>query len=187
MSGRVILVRHAMPETERGVAPSRWKLGEPAKEDCVLLAHALPARLAGAVFTSDEAKARETATIIALRRGLRVVEDARLREVDRPQEWLDDHRAAVRDYLRDGGRPGWEPPLLVAGRFSAAVADARAAEPQGDLVVLNHGMALSLFAARQAEIDVVAFWERLTLPDAWAVDVHTGTIERVFLGGIAGE
>lgn len=187
MAGRIILVRHAMPETVRGVAPSLWRLGDPAKEDCVLLAHALPRGLAGTVYTSDEPKASETAAIIAMRLGLQVAQDARLREVDRPEEWLDDHRAAVRDYLRSGHRPGWEPPEAAGRRFAATVDQAREALPTGDLVLVNHGMALTLYAARYATLDIVAFWEGLRFPDAWALDLESAALERLFPGGLAGE
>src|SRR6185312_12463315 len=80
----VILVRHGMPEIQRGVASTRWRLSEAAKEDCVLLAHALPAELGPVVYSSAQAKAQETATVIALRRGLRTEVDERLREVEQP-------------------------------------------------------------------------------------------------------
>jgi len=80
----VILVRHAMPVVEPGVAASLWGLGDAAREDTVLLTHALPRGIAG-IWSSDERKARETADVIGLRIGLPVQVDARLSEVDRPQ------------------------------------------------------------------------------------------------------
>jgi hypothetical protein len=34
---------------------------------------------------------------------------------------------------------------------------------------------------------VVRFWEALTFPDAWRVDLREGRIERIFSGGLGPE
>ncbi len=109
MGRGVILIRHATPLVTPGTASNLWTLGESAKEDCVLLAHALPKDVAPVVYTSPEPKAAETATVIALRLGLQVQTDARLSEVDRPPVWDDDYRAMVLRYLETTQQPGWEP------------------------------------------------------------------------------
>lgn len=188
----VILIRHAMPEVERGVASTLWRLGDAALEDCVLLAHALPRQLAPKVFTSDQPKVTQTAGVIALRRGLEVVEDPRLREVEQDHTWIEDYRAAAEAYLRrgpSGESAGWEPPERAAARFGEGVADATAenAGAAGDVVVVNHGLAMSLWVASVVTIDLAGWWRVLTFPDAWRVDVDAGTVEHLWLGGRAGE
>ena len=189
MNRAVILVRHAMPEVTPGLASRLWPLSEAAKEDCVLLAHALPGVLAPTILTSDERKACETATVIGMRRGLDVVVDERLREVDRPQTWDDDYRSLVMRYL--GGEPlaGWEPQASAMARFEAAImeADERLGPVPGDLVVSNHGIALSLWLASVAAIDLVPFWRALTFPDAWRWDPAMGEVRRQFERGLPPE
>lgn len=187
MGRGVILIRHAMPEVVPGVSSKLWRLGERAKEDCVLLAHALPAGLAPIVYSSTEPKAAETATVISLRRGLQVEHDAAFAEVDRPTVWDEDYRAAVRDYLVKGERTGWEPAPAVLARFSEGVERALAATGSGDLIVSSRGMALSIYAASVATIELVAFWEALTFPDAWRLDVTGRTVTRLFAGSLAPE
>ena len=188
MGRGVILVRHAMPQVVSGVSSKLWSLGESAKEDCVLLAHALPEDVAPVIYTSDEPKAAETAAVVALRLGLRVVTDARFAEVDRPATWDDDYRAMVLRYLDGGVQPGWEPAVQVLARFTAAIEAALAAHPQGDIIVSNHGMALSLYAANLADgTDLPTFWRALTFPDAWRIDLETGALERLYRGGMAPE
>lgn len=187
----VILVRHAMPAIERGVASTLWRLGESALEDCVLLAHALPETLAPKVFASNQPKVIQTAGVIALRRGLEVVEDARLREVEQNHAWLEDYRAAAMDYLRkgpNGESAGWEPRDAVVERFGAGVAHALEANSgsTGDVLVVNHGLAMSLWLASRVEISLVEWWRDLTLPDAWRVDLEGRTVEHLWLGGRAG-
>ena len=187
MGRGVILIRHAMPQIVPGVSSKLWRLGESAKEDCVLLAHALPRDLGPVIYTSPEPKAAETATVVALRLGLRVVTDARFAEVDRPPVGDEDYRAMVLRYLNNSAEPGWEPVAAVRIRFAAGVAGALAAHPSGDIIVANHGMALSIYVASVMDIDLPEFWRELTFPDAWRIDLETRAMERLYRGGLAPE
>lgn len=181
-----------MPEVVRGISSTLWELGEAALEDCVLLAHALPPELAPAVFTSHQPKVKQTAGVLALRRGLVVVEDERLREVEQGPGWIDDYRAAAASYLRSGSvgeTADWEPRERVVERFAAGV-DAAIAANSGsawDVVIVNHGLAMSLCLASRSGIDLVPFWKALSFPDAWRLDLETGDIRQVWMGGRAVE
>ena len=84
MARALIFVRHAMPEVTPDTPSREWRLTEASREDCVLLAHALPADLAPTVFTSTEPKAQETGAIIALRKALTTEEYHGFNEVERP-------------------------------------------------------------------------------------------------------
>jgi broad specificity phosphatase PhoE len=186
-----------MPEVVPGVASTLWRLSESAREDCVLLAHALPANLGSPVLTSGQPKADETAAIVALRRGLQVRMEPRVRETDEPPGWFEgDFRALVARYLEGDVPPGWEPHAAVVTRFNAAVEDGVAALPEGqDLVIATHGRAPSLYLAslkpaivhhgRTLPFELVPFWRALTFPDAWRLDVEANTLERLFTAGVA--
>jgi broad specificity phosphatase PhoE len=196
MARGIILVRHAMPEVIPGVASALWRLGDAAKEDCVLLAHALTANLAPGVVSSESPKADETAAVIALRRGLTVAIDARLAEVDQGGAWFDgDYREIAAAYLAGRGPDHWEPREAVAARFSAAVHAAMAQPGDGDVIVVNHGLALSLYLAGIGpaisgddgpgrRFEPVPFWRALTFPDAWRLDFEGGTIRRLYFAGL---
>ncbi|OAI38919.1 hypothetical protein AYO38_01890 [bacterium SCGC AG-212-C10] len=179
MSQRVILVRHAMPVTSAEQSSKEWPLSDAARHDCVALARRLPTGLAPMVLTSSERKAVETAEGIALHRSLEVRVDARLGEVERPDAWVEDYRAEAVAYLRDGAQEGWESPTDVVARFSAAVDEALAHAGHQPLVVVNHGLALSLYAASKATVDLLPFWRALTFPDAWQLDLSTGSLSRI--------
>jgi broad specificity phosphatase PhoE len=185
MSRALILVRHAMPEVTPGVGAKLWPLNESAGEDCVLLAHALPEQLSPTIWSSTEKKAQQTAAIIAMRRSLRLEMDEGFGEVDRPADWAEDHRALAAAYLRGEQHPGWEPRERVMHRFADAVERALAEPGEGAVVVVNHGMALSLYLELVARIDIVPFWQALTFPDAWRVDLETGELARVYSGAPA--
>jgi broad specificity phosphatase PhoE len=193
MSPGLILVRHAMSAVDPAVPSRFWGLTESAREDCVLLAeHLRGATLAPAIMTSDEPKARETATILGLRLGIPVEVDAGLAEADRP--YIDgDYRSLALRYV--GGEPhtGWEPRESVVIRFASAVERARSRHPAGDLVVVNHGLALTLFLASFPPVHVgdvavpfdgSAFWAALTFPDAWRYDPEQSTFTRLFEAGL---
>lgn len=187
MTRGLILVRHALPEVEQGVSSKLWGLSEAAREDCVMLAHALPAGIS-AIYSSDERKARETADVLALRLGLQVQVDERFAEVDRPAVWDRDYREVATGYLQGVDEEGWEPRERVVRRFDAGV---RAALPgpaptegRGYVVVVSHGMAMSLWIASVVPaLDIVPFWRSLTFPDAWLIDPEGSTAEHLWLGG----
>jgi broad specificity phosphatase PhoE len=187
----VILIRHAMPEVQPGVSSTLWRLGESALEDCVLLAHALPPALGSKVYASNQPKVTQTAGVIALRRGLDVVEDSRLREVEQDHTWIEDYRAAAMEYLEHGPHgesAGWEPHDRVVERFDAGIAEAVHANTEiaGGVLVVNHGLAMSLWLASRVPLDIVPWWKALTFPDAWRVDLDAGTAEHLWLGGREG-
>jgi broad specificity phosphatase PhoE len=115
---------------------------------------------------------------------LRTAVDQRFGEVDQSAAgWIDDYRAAASEYLATGASPAWEPREAVARRFDAAIAGATANTPTGDLVIATHGLALSLWLASRTAIDIVPFWDRLTFPDAWRLDLESGQLTHVFSAG----
>lgn len=174
-----------MPGVVPGVSSKLWRLSESAKEDCVLLAHALPEVLAPSIYTSDQPKVVETANVIALRRGLAVVTDRRFAEVDQGGRWIDeDYREVAAGYLGGVDHSGWEPRQQVVKRFARGVEDALAAGPDSDLVVVNHGLAMSLWLASVTKLDLIPFWRALTFPDAWRLDLESGSLDRLFHGGL---
>lgn len=182
----VILIRHAMPEVERGVASKLWGLGDAGREDCVLLAHALPRDVAPRIWTSDERKARETADVLALRLGLDVHVDARLAEVDRPTIWDREYRDVAAAYLAGTVEPGWESPEAVRARFREAVDEAVVDAAGKEVIIVDHGLAMALWASTVVSMDIVEWWRVLTFPDAWRIDLERGTAERVWMEGRAG-
>jgi hypothetical protein len=63
--------------------------------------------------------------------------------------------------------------------MAAAVDDAVAAAAGGPVVVVGHGLALSLHLGDRLgpDFDLQSFWSCLAFPDAWALD-DTGVLHR---------
>lgn len=155
----VMLVRHAMPDGQDGRAAARR------------LAEALPC--GALVLTGHEPQAVQTAEAIASVRGGCVRVDDRMREARRPHRWDERHRDRARRYV--GGQPyvGWEPQEAVARRFDAGVRAGIGTRDGAPLVVVSHGLALTLWLQSVGAVaDVEAFWTSLSSPDAWSVGVR---------------
>jgi broad specificity phosphatase PhoE len=130
---------------------------------------------------SGQPKTNETGAIIALRRGLHTAVDERFAEVDQSASgWIENYRETAVEYLRTGASPGWEPHESVVARFDAAIA---AVNADGDVVIATHGLAPSLWLASRTAIDIVPFWEALTFPDAWRLDLDSGELAHLFSAG----
>lgn len=175
----VTYVRHAMAVQTEDVHPTAWHLDEAGRADSRRLAERLEVAPAiGRLVASTEPKALETAELIAARWGSELVPDERIREAVRP--WIGPgYRALVHRYLRGEQHDGWEPHAEVAARMAAAVDDALAAAAGGPVVVVGHGLALSLHLGDRLgpDFDRQSFWSSLAFPDAWALDA-TGVLHR---------
>lgn len=175
----ITYVRHSMPVPEQSVHPTAWHLDERGCIDAARLAERLEVSpVLGTLVASTEPKALETATEIGKRWNADVVADERLREASRP--WIGaGYRAVVHRYLRGELPEGWEPHDEVAARVEAAVTAAALAAQGRPVVVVGHGLALTIhLGSRFGEaFDRESFWSGLTFPDAWALD-EAGTLHR---------
>lgn len=174
----ITYVRHSMASTT-DAHPTEWRLDDDGWSDARRLARRLEVGDGiGSLVTSTEPKALETAEAIGQHWGVDVTADERLREAVRP--WIGPgYRAVVHRYLRGELPPGWEPHEAVAARVGAAVWDARSSSGGGPVVVVSHGLALSLHLRGSLghDFDMEAFWSCLSFPDAWALD-SAGTLHR---------
>ena len=172
VSGRLMLIRHALPDAVPEIPARDWQLSADGR----LAARALRDRLppSALLVASDEPKAAET--LREASGGAPVLTDPGFGEVHRPDEWVSDHRDRARAYVQGARHPGWEPQPQVVARFEAAVQ--RHATTGRVLVIGTHGMAATVWLAAHTTIDPGPFWAALAFPDLLAVDLTAGTITR---------
>lgn len=177
----ITYVRHSMAVPQESVHPSAWHLDDRGRLEAGRLADRLEVVPGvGALVTSTEPKALETAEAIGARLSLPVTADERLREAVRP--WIGPgYRAVVHRYLRGELPDGWESHVEVAARVAAAVADVSAVAAGQPIVVVSHGLALTVHLGERLGhgFDRESFWSGLAFPDAWALD-EWGTLHRPF-------
>jgi broad specificity phosphatase PhoE len=170
---RLILARHAAPIKQPTVPAHEWPLSPAGQADAERLAELLAPYAPATMIASDEPKAQQTAQPLADRLGIPV-------EI---MPGLHEHERRTVDYLDDEAfqatmaRFFAEPDTLVFGeetahqalaRFTAAVEDALARYPVGDIALFTHGTVMSLFVAAHSDHEPMAFWYHLNLP-AWVV------------------
>jgi broad specificity phosphatase PhoE len=165
----LLLVRHAAPLVDPAVPAADWILSEAGRAACGPLAAQLVPYRPAAIISSREAKAIETARLVAAPLGLTAETATGLHEQDRrgvpvlaPAAWRD----RVRDLFAhpDERVLGVESAAEATARFAAAIDALLAARPAGDLAVVAHGTVISLLVARHNAVDGFAFWAQLAMP-----------------------
>ncbi len=150
----LLLVRHGETDWNR---ERRWQghadppLNESGRAQARSLADSLATRGLETVWSSDLARARETAEIVGARLGLAVSLDPRLREVD-VGEWSGLTSAEIERLYPDGlrrrreGGTGWEsgePYEAMGARVVEALRAIARAHAGGRVLVVTHGGPIS--------------------------------------------
>lgn len=159
---RLILIRHGQTEYNR-TGRMQGQLDTDLSDVGLAQARATAAATAGwnvsAVYSSDLARARDTAQVLAEGWGAEVTTDRRLRETDLGRWQAGSHEEIDRDY--PGQRaywrhdPAWSPPegesrLEVAARASSLVEELMAGDAfdHGDVVIVAHGGTIGALTAK---------------------------------------
>jgi broad specificity phosphatase PhoE len=155
---RVFVARHGETDWNR---EGRWQgqsgpgLNQTGREQAGALAARLAALKLDALYTSDLARASETAAIVAAATGLTAIADLGLREVD-VGDWRGLTREQVSHSHPDGyrrwlqGEAGWsggETYEQMHERTVAAMAAIVAGAPGARIAVISHGGAVRALAA----------------------------------------
>jgi broad specificity phosphatase PhoE len=161
----LLLVRHSLPEREPDVPSEDWSLSEEGRRRCGPLASELAAFDPTVLLSSPEAKAYETAELVAPTLELDLQVSDGLRETERRGVgWLE------RDELRRRIHELFERPEdVVFGEESAGAALRRfQAAVEGlpeQAVVVSHGTVISLYVAARTGEDPWEVWQALDFPD----------------------
>lgn len=169
---RLVLVRHSIPEIEPDQPRRLWHLSNEGRRRAEELAHAMVRFRPERVLTSPEARARETASLLAAtaRAGTPVVVDD-LREHDdgdAPFTNEKEFQALVSDFFQRSTARVFGPESADEAyvRFAAAIAAASEVAPEDgrSLVVVTHGRIMSSFVARTNDVPAFDFWKSLRMP-----------------------
>jgi len=182
---KLILVRHAAPAMDACVAPTQWPLSEAGRHGARALVPVLKPFWPAALISSREAKAAETAALVARELGTRYTTMPGLQAHSRASAgWVDEaeYQAGMAALF---ARPaevvfGDESADQAFERFRAAVNDALALFPDQNVALITHGTVMSLLIARlQANPDPLAFWQRLGMPAIAVLDRPSLALEQL--------
>ena len=169
---RLILIRHG--ETDWN-AEGRYQghvdmpLNGNGREQAAQIARALRGADLAAIYTSDLARASETAEVLAQAAGLPVQVDPRLREIDQGRwegKLFTEIRAQYPEKFKRRREnplafkaPGGETVQQVRGRVLAAVADTVSRHPTQNVAIVSHGLALAIVRAHYGDYPAGEIWD----------------------------
>ena len=170
---KLILVRHAAPATDACVAANQWPLSDAGRQSVRGLAQALAPFWPAVLVSSREAKAAETAALLARELGGRYTTAPGLQEQARTSlGWVSDQEFEA-GMAALFARPaeavfGDESADQAYERCRAAVNGVLDQHPDETVALVTHGTVMTLLITRahaaQAEQNPLAFWRRLGLP-----------------------
>ena len=135
---------------------------------CETIARELGRFLPAAMFSSPETKAVETAQRIGLHLGIGFSVREGLREHRRPSVFLPQtefHENILRFFASpDSVVYGGESSNDVARRIEAEIRRALAGRPEGNILMVTHGTAMTSFTSRHTNADAYSLWKSLHLP-----------------------
>ena len=164
----VVLIRHSVPVVDPDRPASEWVLSSEGISRCRILASELERFLPAVIFSSPEIKAAQTAEHIGLNLGLGFSVRDELREHRRPATFLpqSEFHEKIRGFFasRDDIVYGSESSNDVAERIEAEIRRALADHPDGNILMVTHGTAMTSFTSRHTNADAYSLWQSLELP-----------------------
>ena len=182
----LILVKHAAPEVVAGAPPEQWNLSEKGQTACAPLATALKRFDPRVVVSSEEAKAAQTAELVAKELGVPWETAPGLHEHDRsnvPHMRSGEFISTMEVVFR-------RPRQLVLGRETAAGALARFRNALDDVLerhagegdnvaVVSHGTVIALLLEHASGRNGFELWRRMQLPSFAVLDLPGFEIREV--------
>jgi probable phosphoglycerate mutase len=160
-------------------------LNENGRQQAEATAHKLAALGFEAIYSSDLARARQTAEALAEKAGLPVQLDPRLREIDQGK-WqgvlIGDIRAGWPGEIEGWESRPWECPppggeslQQMQARMFAAVDEIIARHPEGKVAIFSHKLPIALLKIRWQGHPAEEIWSLLPANGAWEVfEIETG-------------
>jgi 2,3-bisphosphoglycerate-dependent phosphoglycerate mutase len=167
------VLRHAESTVLPDEPESDWPLSERSNAQAHALVDQLARRQIDALYASPYRRAVATVRPLAEDRNLPVRTDDRFRERELTDQWLDDHRSALRRVWDDFDLvlPGGESSAECQRRVGAAVSDLRTRHEEDERVlVCSHGNAIGLYLHRLDASFGFEAWREMQNPDLFAVD-----------------
>ena len=164
----VVLIRHSVPEVSPGRPASEWSLSAEGVSLCEGLTSELERFLPAVMFSSPEIKTMETAECIGLHLGIEYTVREELREHRRPSVFLpqSEFHENIRNFFAspDSIVYGSESSNDVAARIEAEIRHALTDHPEGNILMVTHGTAMTSFTSRRTNADAYSLWKLLDLP-----------------------
>ena len=171
MAQHILFLRHFKTKIDPTIPARDWQLDQKGQDDMKKMLEEYDFSKISRIISSPEQKAMVTAKAIAQKFDLEFREEPLVKEVDRTKAGFieRDYDQAVKDYLiSDNFSYAWEPRSSIQQRIKKALE--KISDSDETILVISHGLYLSLMLAPYFEKDVVSFWKDLGFGQIITVD-----------------
>ncbi|MHA1935518.1 MAG: histidine phosphatase family protein [Candidatus Thorarchaeota archaeon] len=152
MDNEFVFVRHAESIVDDRKVPSEWVLSSIGKRHALELASNIEFQNLDIIVASSEQKAIDTALPLSEKLGLKIIQNSAFNELARTHitgQTIQQYRAKVESIFSQPSKsiPGWESPQDGLNRISDGVEALDAQYESQKIMIVSHGMILSLYFA----------------------------------------
>jgi broad specificity phosphatase PhoE len=169
---KLIFLRHFKPNVQKDKPVAEWDLNEEGEKEMHDLLEKGIFKDVKKIFTSSENKAQITAKAVNQKYGTPISVCPNITEVDRSKAGYveGDYVEFVRLYLTESNdfNFAWENISDVRERIKKFIESIK--NENGDLLIISHGMCLSIMLSKYFEKDIINFWKNLKFGQVLEVD-----------------
>ncbi len=175
---KLIVVSHPEVVVSPDIPITDWRLSELGRSRAILFGKSKSVCSVGAIWSSTERKALETASIIAAPAALDVALDPELGENDRSATGYlpsDQFESAANAFFAEPhiSFRGWETALAAQGRIVRAVTSIAEGHTNGDLLVVTHGAVGTLLWCHLKGATINRRFDQPGQGHFWTADLET--------------
>jgi len=168
---KLFFLRHFKTKVDKNKPVAEWELDDDGKKEMISLISSDRFKDIDKIYTSPELKAKITALKISQKYGIPVVECKEIAEIDRSKAGFieGDYLKLVKDYFNFSKFDyAWENKRQVierAGDFLKKIS-----VEKGNILVISHGMFLSILLHKYFNKNIIDFWKNLRFGEIMSVD-----------------
>lgn len=181
----LILIRHSISVAQPSINAQQWRLSVEGQTRCELLAQQLKAYTPTRIVSSVEAKAQQTAQLVAQHLGIIWETQLDLHETERStSDFFTDHKQFVAQVKIAMSQPdqiifGSESFAAARQRFLKRVDILLKQYPDETLAIVTHGRVMATTLGYLAQHDAFNIWEALEMPAYAIFSLPDQTILRI--------
>ncbi len=168
---KILFLRHFKPNIEQEKPVSEWGLSNAGIEEMNKLIHSKKIDNISEIISSPENKALVTAKKISETQDIEFYQEPLVAEVDRSKAGYieGDYKEIVKKYLSGDldFEYAWEPLESVKSRCKDLICNL---EEKRNILIISHGMFLSILLSEYFNKDIVEFWQELRFGELLEVD-----------------
>ncbi len=167
----IIIIRHFKPEINKNIPVSRWTLNDEGIKEMNKLLNTFLFKNITKIHSSPENKALITAKLISNKKNIPLIINKKIKEVDRSKSGFieGDYKEIAKSYLTNTKfEYQWEDIKSVKKRAKEFINEIE--RETETIIIVSHGMFLSILLHKYFKKDIVDFWSNLKFGEIIKID-----------------